>query len=63
MKTKKQYIAPELTVVSFKTEKGYATSLTTINIIPNIITGYNDNGIGELQVGDQNGFFGGGWNW
>ena len=63
MKTKKQYIAPELTVVSFKSEKGYAISLTTINIIPSKITGYNNNGIGELQVGDQNGFFGGGWNW
>ena len=26
MNQKKQYIAPELTVVSFKMEKGYATS-------------------------------------
>ena len=26
METKKEYIAPELTVVSFKTERGYAAS-------------------------------------
>ena len=26
METKKQYIAPELTVVTFKVERGYATS-------------------------------------
>ena len=26
MDTKKEYIAPELTVVSFKTERGYAAS-------------------------------------
>ena len=27
METKKQYIAPALTVVTFKTERGYATSI------------------------------------
>ena len=32
METKKEYIAPELTVVSFKPEKGYAGSLNLINL-------------------------------
>ena len=31
METKKEYIAPELTVVTFKTERGYAAS--SLNIL------------------------------
>jgi hypothetical protein len=32
MKTKKQYLAPALTVVTFKVEQGYAASKTFSNI-------------------------------
>lgn len=32
MKTKKEYIAPRLTVVSVKTERGYAASLTLLTL-------------------------------
>ena len=30
MKLKKEYVAPNLTVVSFKVERGYATSATSL---------------------------------
>lgn len=33
MKTKKEYITPQLTVVSVKTERGYASSLTMLTLL------------------------------
>ena len=39
METKKEYIAPELTVVTFKTERGYASSnpLAAISLLNTLI--------------------------
>ena len=38
METKKEYIAPELTVVTVKMERGYAASnLYTVNILSNLL--------------------------
>ena len=34
METRKTYIAPRLTVVSFKVERGYAESLTFFTALP-----------------------------
>ena len=41
METKREYIAPELTVVTFKTERGYGASdisLTSLRVIANAFT-------------------------
>ena len=38
METKKEYIAPELTVVTFKTERGYAASnLAALSLLNQLI--------------------------
>ena len=37
MKGKKQYIAPELTVVEFKAERGYASSTLNLKLISAIV--------------------------
>jgi hypothetical protein len=39
METKKEYTAPELTVVSFKTERGYAASnpLAALSVLSTLI--------------------------
>lgn len=38
METKKEYIAPELTVVTFKTERGYAASnLAALSVLSTLI--------------------------
>lgn len=43
METKKEYTAPELTVVTFKTERGYAASsnnaLAALQMLSNALTG------------------------
>ncbi len=53
METKKEYIAPELTVVSFKTERGYASSsenpLAALQIFTNMLTGL---GSGNIEQWD-----------
>lgn len=61
MKTKEQYIAPALTVVEFKTEKGYASSL---KLVPGEKDGYNSQGMGNMD-GDNsdNTFSGSSWTW
>ena len=63
MKTKKQYTAPELTVVTFKVEQGYAlSSVTKVDLFggTGIMDQYNafgqqhwaDNGSGTGIMGD-----------
>ena len=64
MKTKKQYTAPELTVVTFKAEQGYAQSqrsLTSFQI--NTLLGLSKPVVSSQETWaiDEN-TFGGGWN-
>lgn len=62
METKKEYIAPELTVVSFKTERGYAASNQLSNLVQ-VLVGFNAYGIQnwgeEVTVEDNTNW--GGW--
>ncbi len=69
METKKEYIAPTLTVVSFKMEHGYAASGLTNNlrlfldqfeIDGNLAPGYNS--YAQQKWEDEgDGYFGSGW--
>lgn len=54
METKKEYIAPELTVVSFKTERGYAASnpLAAFKLLTSLV-GMNSGNMEEWDF-DQN---------
>ena len=56
MKLKKDYIAPGLTVVSFKMEKGYATSVT-IASLGDMELGFVNEMVShtDLMMGDQMG--------
>lgn len=66
METKKEYIAPELTVVTFRTERGYASSpnpLAALQIL-NAFTGLSGGNI-ETFTFDQTDqtFDGSGFGW
>ena len=67
METKKEYIAPELTVVTFRTERGYASSspnpLAVLQIL-NAFTGLSGGNI-ETFTFDQTDqtFDGSGFSW
>lgn len=67
METKKEYIAPELTVVEFKTERGYAASsdnpLAAIQILSNFLTNLNGGNIEAWTLDDNNTFDGDGFTW
>lgn len=57
MKTKEQYIAPALTVVEFKTERGFAESsemAKAFNLFSLSKSGYNDNGQQEWDESEGN---------
>ncbi len=57
MKTKKEYIAPELTVVSFKTERGYASSqYATFDILNSLLGNLTGSNMEVFQV-DNTGTF------
>ena len=70
MKSKKQYIAPELTVVSFRTERGYALSgsergLFDLNFLQldmsdESYSGYNAQGQQTWATADDS-YFGSAW--
>jgi hypothetical protein len=65
MKSKRQYIAPELTVVSFRTERGYALSGAPDRSIFDFSLfepeeGYNSQSQQNWYEEDES-FFGSGW--
>lgn len=64
METKKEYMAPELTVVSFKTERGYAASNPVNQLLQTLsaLAGFNAFGIQEWEEVDVP-TDGGDWNW
>lgn len=57
METKKEYTAPELTVVTFKTERGYAASsnnsLAALQMLSNALSGLTGGNM-EAWDFDQN---------
>ncbi|MBQ7711051.1 MAG: hypothetical protein IJT39_04400 [Bacteroidales bacterium] len=55
---KRPYEAPQLTVVSFKTERGYAGSVGEINGLNNVILGEMLSSGDEGDYADLNGY---GW--
>lgn len=62
MKQKKQYLAPKLTVVEVKVERGYAVSgpVQTFSLVGLVQAGYNDQCQQNWEAGDD--LFGGeGW--
>lgn len=63
MKTKKEYIAPELTVVTFKAELGYANSVLqeTLRMLTSL-TGFNAYGQ-EMWTEETDNLGGNGWDW
>ena len=64
MKTKKQYTAPELTVVTFKAEQGYAQSrLSQTSFWINTLLGLSKPVVSSQETWaiDEN-TFGGDWN-
>lgn len=50
------YEAPQLTVVSFKTERGYAGSVGEINGLNNVILGERLSSGDEGDYADRNGY-------
>lgn len=61
MKTKQEYIAPQLTVVTFKQELGYAASINTLqtfSLFQILEPGYNTQG---QQLWEENTTFGDEW--
>ena len=64
METKKQYLAPELTVVTFKVETGFTASggVDEIMLINDIYL--NDDYNAQSQENwSESGTFGGDWSW
>lgn len=53
---KRPYEAPQLTVVSFKTERGYAGSVGEINGLNNVILGARLSSGDEGDYADRNGY-------
>ena len=68
MNSKKQYMAPELTVVSFKAERGYASSemrlldvsFLSLDMEEGSFNGYNSQGQQSWSTDDE-GYFGSRW--
>ena len=59
MKTKKEYIAPELTAVEFKAERGYAASGDLLHIffpMNDTSSGYNSQGQQTWDNSQSNSF-------
>ena len=53
MEKKKEYIKPELTVVSFKVEKGYAESITlTLNLWLASLSDPTNNHMESYEIGN-----------
>ena len=68
METKKEYTAPELTVVTFKTERGYAASsnnpLAALNMLANTLTGLNGGNMEAWTIDEDETFTeSGGFEW
>lgn len=65
METKKEYTAPQLTVVSFKPERGYASSFFFLHIFQNEEEDGFDNNNQEywLWNDNDNSFGGNDWGW
>jgi len=59
METKKEYMAPELTVVTFKTEKGYAASGDQLKLVNDDFMMLFDNESPETWSNDNTTFMGG----
>ncbi len=57
METKKEYTAPELTVVSFKTERGYAASgFDAFKLISSLV-GLNENNMEAWTIYEEDDAF------
>lgn len=54
MKQKKKYVAPELTVVQFHAERGYAASVTAWNAAQTINTYVDQMMVDQALLDDQN---------
>ena len=52
---KKPYVAPELTTVSFKTERGYANS--TLNFTLGVLSAISQNGIQDYELQSEQTWF------
>ena len=68
METKKEYTAPELTVVTFKTERGYAASsnnpLAALNMLANALTGLKGGNMEAWTIDEDETFTeSGGFEW
>lgn len=62
METKKEYIAPELTVVEFKTERGYAASQLDVLRFATQLFNLSSGNMETWEV-DNNTFNDEGFNW
>ena len=62
METKKEYIAPELTVVEFKTERGYAASQLDVLRFASALFGLQSGNM-ETWTVDDNTFNDEGFTW
>ena len=64
MKTKKEYIAPELTVVTFQTELGYANSVlqSTVRMLTDAMGLFNGYGQ-EVWTEETDNLGGNDWDW
>jgi hypothetical protein len=63
METKKEYIAPELTVVEFKTERGYAASQLDVLQFASQLFSLQSGNMEAWTVDDNTFDEGGGFNW
>lgn len=63
METKKEYIAPELTVVEFKTERGYAASQLDVLQFATQLFSLQSGNMEAWTVDDNTFDEGGGFNW
>lgn len=59
MNTKKEYVAPTLTVVTFKVEQGFASSEIRLFQDLQLFNGYNDQA--QENWTEDNNSFGNGW--
>lgn len=63
METKKEYIAPELTVVEFKTERGYAASQLDVLQLATQLFNLSSGNMETWTVDDNTFDDGGGFTW
>ncbi len=63
METKKEYIAPELTVVEFKTERGYAASQFDVLQFATSLFGLQSGNMETWDIDDNTFNDGGGFTW